>query len=334
MEFQDVRQAYGASWAIRKFNWWFREHYPSRLRLFSESTVRVCEQTRPRWLVTVGLAPLSEAALRAIGKLGVQRMNFLTDDPWNRAHFARWFLRGLAHYDRVFSPRRANLADLVRLGCKEVSYLPFGYAPEIHFPHRANSPEEVSSPVFDVVFVGGADQDRVPYLASCIRAGLRVGLFGGYWNRYRQTRSQACGFVTPKELPGVVASARVVLGLVRRANRDGHVMRTFEVPAMGGCMLTEYTDEHRALLGDDGECVRYFNSPDEMLTRLRWLLQHDAERARLAKAAHDRIVHGRHTYRDRLMTILGIREPASPDIAAPCETNSRRAAVLAPPSPA
>jgi hypothetical protein len=41
-----------------------------------------------------------------------------------------------------------------------------------------------------------------------------------------------------------------------------------------------------------------------MVGRLRWLLDHDAERARLADAAHRLIVNGKHTYRDRLEMML------------------------------
>ena len=36
------------------------------------------------------------------------------------------------------------------------------------------------------------------------------------------------------ELPKGISGARIALCLVRRSNRDGHCMRTFEVPAAGG----------------------------------------------------------------------------------------------------
>jgi spore maturation protein CgeB len=91
---------------------------------------------------------------------------------------------------------------------------------------------------------------------------------------------------------------------VRRANRDEHVMRTFELPAMGACMLTEDTTDHREIFGEDGEAVSYFHTPDEMVDKLRWLLTHDDERRRLADAARRVITRGHHTYRDRLEAML------------------------------
>jgi hypothetical protein len=52
--------------------------------------------------------------------MGIKRFNFLTDDPFNRAHYAPWFLKALPDYDVVFSPRRANIQDLLNAGCPRV----------------------------------------------------------------------------------------------------------------------------------------------------------------------------------------------------------------------
>jgi spore maturation protein CgeB len=83
-------------------------------------------------------------------------------------------------------------------------------------------------------------------------------------------------------------------------------MRTFEVPAIGACMLIEDTEEHRAIFGEDGKAVIYFRDVNDMIEKLRWLLAHDDERQRLAQTAHHLITQGKHTYRDRLMTMLAL----------------------------
>jgi spore maturation protein CgeB len=105
-----------------------------------------------------------------------------------------------------------------------------------------------------------------------------------------------------------ISTAKVALCLVRRANRDGHVMRTFEVPAIGACMLTEDTEEHREIFGEEGKAVVYFRPILEMIEKLRWLLDHDDERQRLAEAAYRLIVNGRNTYKDRLLTMLELAD--------------------------
>jgi len=291
----DCGEAFAGAAVARKINWWLRGRRPTRLHEFSEQVVQACRQARPQWVLATGMAPLTAAALQAIGELGVRRLDFLTDDPWNRAHHAPWFLEALSHYDHVFSPRRSNVDDLQRHGCRAVSYLPFAYAPAIHFP------EPNGAPGADVIFAGGADRDRVPYLGALLAAGFNVALYGGYWERYRATAAAARGMADAATLRREISAAKVALCLVRRANRDGHVMRSFEVPAMGACMLAEDTPEHREILGDT---VVYFRDQAEMVTQTRWLLDHPAERQRLAAAAQTRITTGANTYRDRLETML------------------------------
>jgi spore maturation protein CgeB len=302
--FCDVEAAFGGPAWLGKLTWHLAGHRPPRLRQFSQHVEAACRTTRPEWVLTTGLAPLEAGALRAIGDLGVRRLNFLTDDPFNPVHRAPWFLKALPLYDQVFSPRLANLDDLRRLGCRQVSYVPFAYAPAIHFP-ESPPPDDIERFAADVVFVGGADRDRVPVMATVAQAGVRLDLWGGYWQRHAETRAYARGHADPRTVRHAVAGAKVALCLVRRANRDGHAMRSYEVPAMGACMLLEDTPEHRAIFGEDGHAVVYFDSTDTLLERLRWLLAHDSERRRLAEAAHHVIVGGQNTYADRLTTMLG-----------------------------
>lgn len=304
----DSREAFtGPAW-LTKFNWWIRGHRPSRLREFSDQLVRVCQEFQPSWILSMGLAPIDHRALTAIRKLGVQRLNFLTDDPWNRAHRAPWFMKSLPCYDDVFSTRRSNLQELRLLGCARVSYLPFAYAPELHFLEPMTTQDEQVHFASDMVFAGGADRERLTYIFALIRAGFKVALYGGYWDRFRETRAYTRGHADPQTLRKAIGGAKVALCLIRRANRDGNSMRTFEVPAIGACMLTEDTEEHREVFGGDGEAVVYFRSIPEMLERARWLLDREDERRRLATAAHRLITQGENSYADRLKSMLELAE--------------------------
>jgi spore maturation protein CgeB len=306
----DTAAAFAAPAWLRTLNWRLRGHRPAQLRAFSQYVVHVCREIQPDWLLSTGLAPLEASALETIKRDGVRRLNFLTDDPWNPAHRASWLMQALPQYDVVFSPRQANLDDLRRLGCARVAYLPFGYDPEVHYPASMDA-SEADRFASDIVFAGGADQDRVPYLAALIQAGLDVRLYGGYWNRVRQTRPHTRGFADPSTLRKATHGAKVALGLVRRANRDGHAMRSFEIPAMGGCPLLEETEEHRAIFGEDGHAVMYFRSVSEMVERARWLVTHPEERRRLSMTARAVITSRSATYRHRLAAMLGLDDSGS-----------------------
>src|SRR5205823_10084645 len=136
-------------------------------------------------------------------------LNYLTDDPLNQVHCAPWFMKALPYYDHVFSPRRANLEDLRRLDCPAVSYVPFAYAPELHFPEPSATPEEQERFAAEAVVAGGADCDRVPYMAALIRAGFKVALYGGYWERYPETKAHARGHAAPQTLRKAIREAKV-----------------------------------------------------------------------------------------------------------------------------
>jgi hypothetical protein len=236
--------------------------------------------------------------------MSVDRINFVTDDPWNPAYTTKWFLRALPHYDHVFTPREANLDDLRATGCKRVSYLPFAYAPSLHFPEEPCSKEERREFGCDVLFVGGGDQDRLPWIAALQSSGLDIGLYGGYWEQYRATRSIARGILDPERVRRAVGVSKVSMALVRRANRDGHSMRSYELPAMGACLLAEDTVDHRMLFGGDGNAVTYFTTPGELVEKVQWLLSDDRERERMAETAHELVVNGSNTYADRLAMML------------------------------
>jgi spore maturation protein CgeB len=81
-------------------------------------------------------------------------------------------------------------------------------------------------------------------------------------------------------------------------------MRSFEIPALGGFMLAEDTEEHRTLFGREGEQVLRFRSPAEAAEKACWALAHPAERARMAAAANRALTQGRNTYGDRLQQML------------------------------
>jgi spore maturation protein CgeB len=288
---------------LRRLKWHLLDHTPLRLEVFSAAVVQFCRQAKPDLLLTTGLAPIHADALCEIQRLGICRANYLTDDPWNPTHRANWFIRALSQYDHIFTTRRSNIADLQRSSGAAIAFMPFAYDPALLYAESLSASEQQHL-ASDLLFAGGADGDRVPYIAAAIRTGLRVALYGSYWERYKETRVLTRGQADVETLRKALCATRVVLCLVRRANRDGHCMRTFEAPAVGACTLVERTEEHLELFGLEGEKVLYFGDPAEMALKLKWLVEHDDERNRLRTVTHELITGGRHTYRDRLSQIL------------------------------
>jgi spore maturation protein CgeB len=302
VQFFNAYEAVSGNRLLRALTWRFADRRPLRLDRVEAEIIAACATACPDILIATGAAPLTERSLHTLRGLGIFCINYATDDPWNPTQSARWHLRALPAYNMVFTPRRANLNDIRRLGCVDVHYLPFGYDETLFAPPDG----PINAPVHDVLFVGGADRDRVAFMTEFMRLGPSVALVGAYWDRFSGMRHYALGHKPPETLRDLTAAAKVNLCLVRRANRDGHVMRSFEIGAAGGCMLAEDTDEHREIFGPEGEAVVYFRHAEEAAARARALLCDLSERRRLAAGLHRRVVGGAHTYAHRLATMLCI----------------------------
>ena len=298
----DTSEAESGGRLSKALRWRFADRMPSRLGRFGQTVTRRCETEGVDTLVATAAAALDAWAVGALRRLGVRCVNFSSDDPWNPVLSANWHLRALPQYDLVLTPRQANLDDFRRLGCRRVAYLPFGYDDALFGPGAADS----QATVHDVLFVGGADRERVRFMRQFMGSGPPVALVGGYWPRFSATRAHALGLKTPREIGALTASAKINLCLVRRANRDGHVMRSLEIASIGGTMLAEDTADHRSFFGEDADCVVYFSDASVAAARAKALIEDPAERRRLAASLRARMADARHTYRDRLQSLFEI----------------------------
>jgi len=300
----EPRQAFAGPKWLQRYHWWVGGRRPARLAEFDAELRATVDRSPPTIAISVGISPPGRKVAGELRRRGVRLINYLTDDPWQRRLRATWFIEALWAYGTIFTTKRALVGDLQAAGASQVKFLPFAYDPELHFPAEPVSSQRQPLLTSDVFFAGGGDKDRFPFLRALIQAGFKVAIHGAYWDRDSVTKTVWRGHADPEQLRQATTAARICLCLVRRANRDGHVMRTFEIAAMGGSILAEDTEEHREILGPDGECAAFFRSEREMVDKAKWLLDHPGERSRLAQAAHLRITGGQNTYADRLRAML------------------------------
>ena len=151
-------------------------------------------------------------------------------------------------------------------------------------------------------FVGAAYGNRPRRIDALRRRGIEVACFGHGWPN---------GPVATLELQEIIRSSVVSLnfgdsgihlkGLKPYRSRQIKA-RIFEVPGAGGLLATEET-EH---LGDylrPGEEIVVFRDADDLAQKIRQLLDHPAERDRIARAGHRR-VRAEHTYDRRFESLF------------------------------
>jgi spore maturation protein CgeB len=101
----------------------------------------------------------------------------------------------------------------------------------------------------------------------------------------------------------VLNATRINLNFLRKINRDRHTSRSLEIPACQGFMLAERTDEHLQLF-DEGQEAEFFESPQELLAKVKYYLTHEDLRKQIAKAGRDRCTGSGYSHHDRLEVIL------------------------------
>ncbi len=275
-------------------------------RALNEALRRAARTFKPNLVLIIkGTYVFPETLAEIKRATGALLVNYATDDPFNSRTCPHYVAESIPLYDVYACTKRAIMGDVSRAGCPHVVYVPFGYKPEVHFSEVPSTPAERARFGADVAFVGGCDGDRVPYFAALDRAmpDLKLALYGGYWNRDPWLRRHWRGFVFGRDFRLAVCGAKMNVNLVRRANRDGHVMRSFELPACGAFVLAERTAEHQELFAEDRE-VAYFGSPDELARKIEYYLSRGDERAAIAERGRRLVTGGGHTYKDRLLAII------------------------------
>lgn len=274
---------------------------PVEIRRFNELIARRAAESRPAVVIVVSGRHIQRATLQRVRDTGARLVAFATDNPLVPGRSRDNLRECFAEYDVYASPRRSSLAALGAAGCRRPVHIRFGYEPGVHYAQSPAEPRWSS----DVVFIGGADEDRVRMFEPLAAGnGLVMRLYGRGWGRTPLER-HAGGEIFEHEFRFAMTGAKVAPCLVRRSNADGHVMRSFEIPACRQFMLAERTEEHLELF-EDGVHAAYFDGPDELRDKALYYLRHPSERERMARACHDLVTSGHHTYRDRVREMMSM----------------------------
>jgi spore maturation protein CgeB len=154
----------------------------------------------------------------------------------------------------------------------------------------------------DVTFVGHPHSRRVEVVTYLRRRGIDVQTWGPGWPNGRATQAQLVDIFSSSRINLNMASSSVGLSGLRR--RDTHQIkgRVFEVPACGGLLLTDPAPEldHYFRIGEE---IVVYRDRHELVRQVRHLLDHEDERAGIARAGNARTLRD-HTWRHRFRDVF------------------------------
>jgi spore maturation protein CgeB len=228
--------------------------------------------------------------------------NIYTDNPFNitPGTSSEYVKKSISYYHCYFIWGKFLIPKLFKAGAKLVKYLPFAYASYIHYPVQPDSKYKN-----DIAFIGTWDEEREKWLGYLKNYDLAI--WGNSWEKvrvssalYKKWRHKpAIG----EEFSKVCNSSKIILNFIRKQNGDAHNMRTFEIPACQGFMLTQRTKEQSEFFVEDKEIV-CFSTYKELISKINFYLNHPELREKIRKNGFRKVK--KQTYLERAKDVLKV----------------------------
>ena len=99
----------------------------------------------------------------------------------------------------------------------------------------------------------------------------------------------------------IIAKSKISLNILRAQNITSHNMKTFEIPAMNGLMLTKRSKEQNIFFPENVACLMY-NSEKEIIKKIKFVIENPKKAQKIKK--HGNKLSLKHTYKARSFYLL------------------------------
>ena len=231
---------------------------------------------------TMQIRPSTIRRLR--GKYPNSNIVLYTNDNLSKTHNQSFYLiNTFKYFDLIVTVKPYSESFFYKHGAKKVLL--------VERSHSCNLLNKVNFKDFkyDVVFIGRYEKQRADDILYLTSNGVCVNIWGSGWNSVKSNKNL---IIHGKPVWGgdyidTVLSSKIVLNFLRKINNDVTTGRTFEIPALGGFMLSEFTIEQRDIF-HEGVHACYFGSKVELLDKVRYYLKNDKKRENIAKGAKNK----------------------------------------------
>jgi hypothetical protein len=278
---------------------------------YNRDLIDVAKHLRPQLFFAFKGPQVNADAVRAIKAIGAIAIN-LYPDVSVMAH-GKYLPQALPFYNWVFTTKSFGLGDMEReLGIRNASFVPPAFDPEVHAPF-ALAQSDMDRYGADVSFIGtwSPKKERMLQRVHDALPGIKLRVWGSHWDRATASQLQAAiehQVVIGAEYAKCIRASRINLGLLSEivkgaSSGDLITARTFHIPASGGFMLHERTNEVVGYFEEGAECA-LFSEGQELITKIRHYLDHDQERQRVAEAGRARCLASGYSVDARIDQIV------------------------------
>ena len=243
---------------------------------------------------TLNLVKLYNPLLKIIG--------YSPDDMGSSHNQSRRFISTLPCYDFYITTKSYGLNELKQLGAKKVLMIDNAYDENTHFPITTDT--TFADLEYNAVgFIGTFEKERSQSIKFAANNGIKISIYGSGWNGFKIKNVNVASPVIGHNYTKAINSFKINLCFLRKINRDLQTTRSIEIPACGGFMLAERSDEHLYLFKEGVE-AEYFSSSEEMCDKINFYLNNPELRKKIAIQGRRRCVVSGYSNQKRLKKII------------------------------
>ena len=270
--------------------------------------INFTKKNKPNFIWIFKGVEIFPSTLKILKELNIILLNFNPDHPFIRyspSHGGKNIEKSLQFYDIIFSYRK----DLVKLFNKKYnvkSYLlPFGYFEKNIKYNKLKSVYEINK----VCFVGTPDKLRSEIILKLAKNNIEIDIFSGTYpnkNILKHKNIKLNDVVLDEEFWITIRKYRIQLNFLRLHNQGSHNQRTFEVPAVGGILLSEFSIDQCKYFAQEKEMF-FFKNFDELVYKVKYLQSlKESDIYILRDNARNRCLSDKYSYLNRSKFIFKI----------------------------
>lgn len=301
---------YLPSWQSKSLKVLRRSLRAQVVKAYNEALKEKAHSFRPDIFFVFKGSLIKAETLQAIKAGGAIAIQFYPDVSF-RTH-GPFLAEALREYDWVFTTKSYGLGDMdQQLGIKAASFAPHAFDPETHRP-IAYLEKDAEQYGCETSFIGNwsSKKERILSALTVTEPSCDLKIWGpSAWGAAGDCAAHFQGYpVFGDEYAKAIQLSKVNIGLLSEARTgassgDHITARTFEIPASGGFMLHERTEEAMQYFEDGKECA-FFDGPDDLVEKVRYYLAHEDERAAIAQAGHQRCLTSGYSVDDRARSVI------------------------------
>ena len=229
-------------------------------------------------------------------------VNIFTDNPFNvrvSSCSNRDVLDSVKFYDFFCVSFKKNLNKRLRkIKAKKIIFLPFGYDRKLHkhkFLKLKNKKNSIN-------FIGSYDPHRLKIILSLKK--YNIDIFGNGWPKkiLKKNKINYYPVVTGNNLHKILNKYTISLNILRLQDTSSHNMKTFEIPSMGGLLLTNTSKEQEIFFKNNRECIMY-NGVKNLKEKIDFIFNNSKSAEKIRYYGFKRSKE--YTYTKRLIKLLG-----------------------------